>query len=134
MGSAPDREAPTAGRQREVAAARSAPPTRDDLRKHIKALAPPTLVLSDALRHGISAALRAFPEVEWACVVADDSTIPVIGLRVDPSFLNRVAEITDAILGAAEKQGGELQVLLLNNPELVKSAHRNGLAFYPWRK
>ncbi|HKP64479.1 MAG TPA: SseB family protein [Polyangiales bacterium] len=131
----PNREAPTAGHGREAAAARVAPPTRDDLKKHLKALAPPNLVLSDALRHGISAALRAFPEVEWACVVADDSPIPVIGVRVDPSFLNRVAEITDAILGAAEKQaGGELQVLLLNNPELVKSAHKNGHAFYPWRK
>jgi hypothetical protein len=110
------------------------PATRDDLRKHLKELAPPKIVLSDALRHGISAALRAFPEVEWACVVADDSSIPVIGVRVDPSFLNRVAEITDAILGAAEKLGGELQVLLLNNAELVKSAHKHGLAFYPWRK
>jgi hypothetical protein len=115
-------------------ASRSAPPTRDDLPKHLKPLAPPKIVLSDALRHGISAALRSFPEVEWACVVADESAIPVIGLRVDPSFLNRVADITDAVLGAAEKLGGELQVLLLNNPELVKSAHKNGQAFYPWRK
>jgi hypothetical protein len=97
-------------------------------------LEPPKIALTDALRLGISAALRAFPEVEWACVVADESVIPVIGVRVDPSFLNRVAEITDAILGAAEKQGVELQVLLLNNAELVKSAHKNGSAFYPWRK
>jgi hypothetical protein len=112
---------------------RAAPPTRDDLRP-IKLLEPPTIILSDALRLGISASLRAFPEVEWACVVSDDSPIPVIGVRVDPSFLNRVAEITDAILGAAEKQGMELQVLLLNNADLVKSAHKHGHAFYPWRK
>ena len=59
---------------------------------------------------------------------------PVVGVRVDPSFLNRVADITDAILDSAEKQGIALQVLLLNNAELVKSAHRNGYAFYPWRK
>lgn len=112
---------------------RIAPPTRDDLRP-LKQLDPPKLVLSDTLRLGISAALRSFPEVEWACVVSDESTIPVIGVRVDPSFLNRLAEITDGILGAAEKQGIELQVLLLNNAELVKSAHKNGHAFYPWRK
>ena len=123
-------------RSREaLAAARAvAPPTRDDLKTHIKTLEAPKLTLQDALRLGISAALRAFPEVEWACVVSDESVIPVIGVRVDPSFLNRVAEITDAILGAAEKQGVELQVLLLNNAELVKSAHKHGQAFYPWRK
>ena len=95
---------------------------------------PARRLLSDALRLGMSASLRAFPEVEWACVVADDSEIPVIGVRVDPSFLNRVAEITDAILGAAEKHSVDLQVLLLNNAELVKSAHKHGKAFYPWRK
>jgi hypothetical protein len=131
--------APAAGRARDGAASASAinregaPPTRDDLRKH-KPLQAPKVVLSDALRLGISAGLRAFPEVEWACVAADDTPIPVIGVRVDPSFLNRVAEITDAILGAADKQGVELQVLLLNNTELVKSAHKCGHAFYPWRK
>lgn len=112
---------------------RPAPPTRDDLRP-VKLLEPPKITLSDSLRLGISAALRAFPEVEWACVVSDESPIPVIGLRVDPSFLNRVAEITDAILGASEKQGVELQVLLLNNAELVKTAQKLGQAFYPWRK
>lgn len=141
-GMAPPMAAPirTGGRGREAAAAATAvnaaasPATRDDLRKQGKALSAPRIQLSDALRLGISASLRAFPEVEWACVVADDSQIPVIGVRVDPSFLNRVAEITDAILGAAEKHGVELQVLLLNNPELVKSAHKSGLAFYPWRK
>jgi len=119
----------------ELAAARAiAPPTRDDLKTQGKTLDAPKLKLEDKLRLGISAALRAFPEVEWACVASDESAIPVIGVRVDPSFLNRVAEITDAILGAAEKQGVELQVLLLNNTELVKSAHKNGHAFYPWRK
>lgn len=122
------------GKRRDgTSGSRTAPPTRDDLRP-MKVLEPPTIVLSDAARLGISAALRAFPEVEWACAVSDESPIPVIGVRVDPSFLNRVAEITDAILGAAEKQGMELQVLLLNNAELVKSAHKHGHAFYPWRK
>lgn len=136
-GTAPRAIAAAGGiRSREdLAAARAvAPPTRDDLKTHVKTLEAPKLTLQDALRLGISAALRAFPEVEWACVVSDESVIPVIGVRVDPSFLNRVAEITDAILGAAEKQGVELQVLLLNNAELVKSAHKHGQAFYPWRK
>jgi hypothetical protein len=124
---------PAAGSGKRRDGPRAAPPTRDDLRP-IKLLEPPKIVLSDTLRLGISAALRAFPEVEWACVVSDESTIPVIGVRVDPSFLNRVTEITDGILGASEKQGIELQVLLLNNADLVKSAHKHGHAFYPWRK
>ncbi|HET6334525.1 MAG TPA: SseB family protein [Polyangiales bacterium] len=129
----PGRTAARSGKRADGTAARHSPPTRDDLRP-LKLLEPPKLLLSDALRLGISAALRAFPEVEWACVVSDESTIPVIGVRVDPSFLNRLAEITDAILGASDKQGIELQVLLLNNAELVKSAHKHGHAFYPWRK
>src|SRR4051794_17351765 len=93
---------PSARKRADGTPGRASPPTRDDLRP-LKQLEPPKLVLSDALRLGISAGLRAFPEVEWACVVSDESSIPVIGVRVDPSFLNRLAEITDAILGAAEK-------------------------------
>jgi hypothetical protein len=94
---------------------------------------PPTL--PDALLHAVSQALRSFPEVEWACVLPDDeSELPVMGVRVDPSFLSRVAEITDAILGSAEKHGQPVQVLLLNNPDLVKSARKQGKAFFPWKR
>ena len=78
------------------------------------------------------AAVQALYQMEAAG--AGVGRAQVIGVRVDPSFLNRVAEITDAILGAAEKHSVDLQVLLLNNAELVKSAHKHGKAFYPWRK
>ena len=65
--------------------------------------------------------------------MSDGSEIPLIAVRVDPSFLNRVADITDVIMDAGEKQALSLQVLLLNNQELVKNARKNGKAFYPWR-
>ena len=90
--------------------------------------------LPDALLQAISGGLRAFPEVEWACVLTDGTDLPVIGVRVDPSFLNRVAQITDGILGIGDKEGQELQVLLLNTPDLMKSSRKAGKAFYPWKR
>ncbi len=90
--------------------------------------------LPDTLLQAISHALRSFPEVEWACVQSDGSELPVIGLRVDPSFLNRVADITDAVFAAADKHGALLQVLLLNNTDMVKTARKHGKAFYPWKR
>jgi hypothetical protein len=103
-------------------------------RSHDSPLGAPRLALPDELLRGISVALRSFPEVEWACVLSDSSQIPVIALRVDPSFLNRVADITDAIMDVADKQGSVLQAMLLNNIELVKNARRHGKAFYPWQR
>ena len=90
--------------------------------------------ISDTALQALSAGLRGFPEVEWACVLSDGSDIPLIGLRIDPSFLNRVADITDAVMDVGEQQALSLQVLLLNNQELVKNARKNGRAFYPWRR
>lgn len=129
---------PPAGPQRERPAPPPPPPSRLD---------EPTLAertgthpgiapanLPDTVLHGISTGLRSFPEVEWACVMSDGSDIPLIGVRVDPSFLNRVADITDAIMDVGDKQALELQVLLLNNQELVKNARKNGKAFYPWKR
>ncbi|HEX2678296.1 MAG TPA: SseB family protein [Polyangiales bacterium] len=90
--------------------------------------------LPDPLLQAMSQGMRGFPEVEWACVLNDGSDLPVIGVRVDPSFLNRVAQITDAIFDIGAKSGQEVQVLLLNTPELVKNARKNGKAFYPWKR
>jgi hypothetical protein len=94
----------------------------------------PRTVLPDATLQALCAGLRAFPEVEWACVLSDGSEIPLIALRIDPSFLNRVTDITDVIMDVAEEQALGLQVLLLNNQELVKRARKHGHAFYPWRR
>jgi hypothetical protein len=109
-------------------------PTIAERSSNEKALAPPKQALAEELLRGIAGGLRAFPEVEWACVLSDGSEVPLIGLRVDPSFLNRVADITDAILGVGDKHAAALQVMLLNNQELVKNARRQGKAFYPWQR
>lgn len=91
-------------------------------------------VLPDPLLQGISTGLRSFPEVEWACVLSDGSDLPVIGVRVDPSFLNRVTQISDGILGIGDKHEQPLQVLLLNTPDLVRNARKQGKAFFPWKR
>ena len=90
--------------------------------------------LSDTMLQALCAGLRAFPEVEWACVLSDGSDTPQIALRIDPSFLNRVADITDVVLEVGEQESRVLQVLLLNNQDLVKNARKSGRAFYPWRR
>jgi len=101
-------------------------PNRANTQRGLQASVP------DAALEALSSELRGFPEVEWACVLVDDSDVPLIGVRVDPSFLNRVADITDVILDVGERQSLALQVLLLNNQDQVKNARRNGRAFYPW--
>ena len=118
----------------------SSPPVRRDDeptladRMLVRDARPETSAISDTALQALSAGLRGFPEVEWACVLSDGSDIPLIGLRIDPSFLNRVADITDAIMDVGDQQALSLQVLLLNNQELVKNARKNGRAFYPWRR
>jgi hypothetical protein len=98
------------------------------------ALAHARSALSDTALQALCGELRSFPEVEWACVLSDGSEIPLIAVRVDPSFLNRVADITDVIMDVGEQQSLNLQVLLLNNQDLVKQARKHGHAFYPWRR
>ncbi|MET0385313.1 MAG: SseB family protein [Polyangiales bacterium] len=90
--------------------------------------------LDDTVLQALGVELRAFPEVEWACVLSDGSDLPVIAVRIDPSFLNRVTDITDVIMDVGEQQSLSLQVLLLNTQDLVKRARRNGHAFYPWKR
>jgi hypothetical protein len=92
------------------------------------------LAISDTALQALCAGLRGFPEVEWACVLSDGSEIPFIAVRVDPSYLNRVADITDVIMDVGDQQSLTLQVLLLNNQDLVKRARKHGHAFYPWRR
>ncbi|MEY4578740.1 MAG: hypothetical protein RL701_3443 [Pseudomonadota bacterium] len=97
-------------------------------------LAEARAAVTDTALEALSIGLRAFPEVEWACVLTDGSDTPQIAVRIDPSFLNRVADITDAILDVGDEHSQTLQVLLLNNQELVKRARKSGRAFYPWKR
>jgi hypothetical protein len=101
-------------------------PNRANTQRGLQASVP------DSALEALSSELRGFPEVEWACVLVDESDVPLIAVRIDPSFLNRVADITDVILDVGDRQSVALQVLLLNNQDQVKNARRNGRAFYPW--
>jgi hypothetical protein len=98
------------------------------------ALRPLQVGLSDVLQQSIAEALRSFPEVEWACEVSDGTETPVVGVRVSPSFLTRVADIEMAILKAAAARRVSLRVLLLNEPAQMREARTNGNTFFPWRK
>ncbi len=95
---------------------------------------PPTAALLDAL----TAVLRGFPEVEWACMAqasrGPTKSVPTVALRVDDGFRQRVNEIIADVRGAAEANGASVDVLLLDDKALTRSARAQGYAFYPWRK
>ncbi|MGE0787295.1 MAG: SseB family protein [Sandaracinaceae bacterium] len=111
---------------------------------------PPIAVSDDSLRFAspgempgelydqLSAALRDYPEVEWAALVVatagDRNLGRAIALRVDPSFRKRIDELTLAVRRRAVGQGADVEVLLLDSQEAMRAARGDGIVFYPWRK
>ncbi len=98
--------------------------------------APPSFLEDDAYSR-LGAALRDFPEVEWAAMVTatgHGGTGLCAGVRVDPSYRQRVGEIASALRQAAVRHGTMLDVLLLDSPDAMKAARAAGEVFYPWRK
>ena len=98
------------------------------------ALRPLQVGLSDPMQGAIADALRSYPEVEWACEVSDGSDLPVVAVRVSPSFTNRVAEIEAAVIKAASAREVSVRVLHLSDPAVMREARANGNTFFPWRK
>jgi hypothetical protein len=98
------------------------------------ALRPLQVPLSDALLTALDAELRKYPEIEWACQVSDGSETPVVAVRVDPSFMTRVDEITDTVVGCAQQRANPVAVLMLTDPETMRDARAQGEVFFPWRK
>jgi hypothetical protein len=94
----------------------------------------PEVPLSDELIDLLADKLRGYPEVEWACEASDAGELPVVGLRVDPSFLSRVAEISEVILNAGKQRGTPLAVVLLTDPEKMKRARNLQTVFFPGRR
>lgn len=91
----------------------------------------------DELLAAFTEVLRAFPEVEWATfslAMRAASTRPAVGLRVIDSFRANVDSITQQLEAAAHARDSALHVLLLDDPELVRSARTLGEVFYPWRR
>jgi hypothetical protein len=87
---------------------------------------------SDEVLDAMSNALRNYPEAEWAALLlSPQGAGQAVGVRVDPSFRTRVEEMIAHLDRAA--QGAGLQVLLLDDPALMRAARSQGLVFYPWR-
>jgi hypothetical protein len=92
----------------------------------------------DDLLAAFTELLRAFPEVEWATysLASRDggSAQPAVGMRVIESFRANVDDIIAQLQASARDRGVDLHVLLLDDPELVRSARSLGEVFYPWRR
>lgn len=73
--------------------------------------------------------LREYPEVEWACLGVVDTT-SAIGLRLDPRLRGRVNELAKEL----GRVSNGTPVVLLDDPQLMRSARTEAYAFYPWRK
>ena len=102
-------------------------------------LAPWTDPPSDVLFDALTAVLRGYPEVEWACLVlaarGPTAPIPTVGVRVDTGFRQRVNEINNLVREAAQNKGGAtVDILLLDQPDLMRNARATGIVFYPWRR
>jgi hypothetical protein len=101
-------------------------------------LAPLSSEPSEALLDALTAVLRSYPEVEWACVLVasrgSSAPVPAIGLRLDAGFRQRVNEIIAELRATGERSGAILDVVLLDDATLMRNARGCGLIFYPWRK
>lgn len=82
--------------------------------------------------------LRGFPEVEWAALfLAARGPVqpqPTAGLRVDTAYRSRINEIIQGLRQAADAAGASLDVLLLDDPKLMRAARADGLLFFPWKR
>jgi len=93
---------------------------------------------SDELLDALSAVLRDYPEVEWA-VFANASRgpvepLPTVALRIDTTFRTRVGEIIPALKRIADEHGATIDVILLDDPKLMRAARSTQLVFFPWRR
>lgn len=92
----------------------------------------------DELLDALANVLRGYPEVEWACLVqasrGPSAPVPTVGVRVDAGFRQRVNDIIQGVRSASDAQGAGLDVLLLDDAALMRTARGQGLVFYPWRK
>ena len=93
---------------------------------------------ADELYDELSAVLRGYPEVEWACMCnasrGPSAPVPTVGVRVDTGFRQRVNDIVAELRRAGSARGAALDVLLLDDAELMRNARALGVVFYPWRK
>ena len=109
------------------------PPAEEPIQ--IRALLHPP---DDALLGALTEMLRDYPEVEWATISlaarGGASAKPAVGLRIIDTFRGNVDAIVTLTQVTGRDHGASLHVLLLDDPELVRSARTLGEVFYPWRR
>lgn len=92
----------------------------------------------DAWLDAYAAALKQFPEVEWACFclasIGDANPTPQIAVRVDPSFRQRVSEIGLSVAQVSASLQVRVGTLLVDEPQVLKDARAEGVPFLPWRR
>jgi hypothetical protein len=92
---------------------------------------------ADDLIDGLTAVLREYPEVAWACLVGEehsDRGAVHVALRIDTAFRKHLTAISAKLRAASIAFGRPCDVLVLDTPEQMKRARAIGLPFYPWRK
>ena len=86
----------------------------------------------------LSELFRGYPEVEWACIGSvargPSASVPAVGLRIDPAFRQRTGEIVTSVRRIADERGASLDVILLDDPQVMRTARQVALVFYPWRR
>lgn len=95
-------------------------------------------VPSDDLLAALAGVLRGYPEVEWAalCAIArgPGGPMPTAALKVDMAFRQRVNEIVQRLRESGDAQGASLDVLLLDDPKVMRTVRSEALLFYPWKR
>lgn len=99
-----------------------------------EAIVAPFATVDDVVLSALADELRKYPEVEWACEVADGGVLPIIALRIDPSYMARAEEIQAHASQAAADRKSELRVILLKDLGATKQARAVGRMFFPWKK
>ena len=129
---------PPAGVTATTSPARAAPQATFGSGSSSVSVQPMTDPPPDALLDALSEVLREFPEVEWASFFVASrgptDARPTVGLRVDTSYRQRINDIIRGLRGAADEQGATVDVMLLDDPKLVRDARAQAIVFFPWRR
>ena len=93
---------------------------------------------SDEFIAALTEVLRKYPEVEWATIslAARGPAAPMlaVGLRIAETFRDNLAEIARLLKFVGHSYDVGLDVLVLDDPNLVKDARTLGEIFFPWRR
>lgn len=93
----------------------------------------------DALLDALNGTLRGYPEVEWGAFCytrrsQGGGATPTVALRIDTSYRARVGEIVQAVRAKADEQGATVDVLLLDDPAMMRAVRAESLLFFPFRR